>query len=271
MAFLPSGRNRSRALGIGSGKISMKQNEQQHPGLRRLWWIGLVLAVVVTPPNAVPAQDVSIAAPATKSELGEMIIVAGRQMVRDFPESSYNHKTRIDPTVGICEVDCSGFVAVVVKSVSPAHIESLPLKKSGRKRPLAEDFYAGFVQAAEGKLPGWKAIKHVGDAQPGDVLAWYKEDHKKGENTGHVMLIEERPVDEGDGRWRIRIIDSTSTPHAQDTRPTGKTGLGIGTIWLEVDTDRHIRGYRWKSKSGKLSEHPVAIGRAVKSIPGEQP
>lgn len=245
--------------------INMRRCQRHIGSFSRLTLIWLVFAVPAARPLAATAQVASVtSATQTKPELSEKIIAAGRKMVRDFPESSYSHKTRIDAAAGICEVDCSAFVATVVKSVSPGHIEGLPLKKSGRKRPLAEDFYAGFVQAAEGRLPGWEAVTGVSDARPGDVLAWYKEDHKQGENTGHVMLIEERPVDEGQGKWRVRIMDSTSTPHAQDTRPSGKSGMGSGTIWLDVDNTGQIRGYRWKSATGKLNENPIAIGRAVK-------
>ena len=237
-------------------------NGQRRQHLMRL---AALVAALMTGLAWAAAQSTTLAPPTRRatSDLGAKIVAAGQQMLADFPNSTYAHKTRIDRNQGVCEVDCSGFVATVLGQVAPQHVEVLPLKKAGRKRPLAEDFYAAFVLAEQGKLPGWQAVTQVGEARPGDVLAWYKEEHMKGENTGHVMLIAEPPIADGPGKWRIRVLDSTGTPHAQDTRPVGKTGLGSGTLWLDVDSSGRILGYHWKSKDGKLSEHPVAIGRAV--------
>jgi hypothetical protein len=200
---------------------------------------------------------------AKQSGLNERILAQARQMIAAFPTSSYNHKTNIDPARGICEVDCSGFVATVLSAVSPEHLKAIPLAKAGRKRPLAEDFYAAFAAAQPGHASLWQAVTQVAEAQPGDVIAWWKEEHKKGENTGHVMFIAEPPVLHKAGTWRIRILDSTATPHASDTRPEGTTGLGSGVIWLDVAASGSILGYHWKSATGRLNKHPVAIGRAV--------
>ncbi|HEY5311674.1 MAG TPA: hypothetical protein VIK18_04120 [Pirellulales bacterium] len=199
----------------------------------------------------------------TQSSLGERIVGQARHMLAAFPTSSYSHQTKIDPQRGVCEVDCSGFVATVLAAVSPQHVAVIPLRKAGRKRPLAEDFYAAFAAAEQGRIAGWRAIGQVSDARPGDVIAWWKEEHKKGENTGHVMIVAESPVLERPGQWRIRILDSTATPHGSDTRPKGTTGLGSGIIWLDTDPGGRILGYHWKSAGGKLNAHPVAIGRAT--------
>ena len=123
-------------------------------------------------------------------------------------------------------------------------------------RPLSRPGKAAF--------PAGKRSRRWPRHSPGDVIAWWKEEHKKGENTGHVMFIAEPPVLEQGRQWRIRILDSTASPHASDTRPEGKTGLGSGVIWLDVDASGRILGYHWKSATGQLNEHPVAIGRAVK-------
>ncbi|HWC89231.1 MAG TPA: hypothetical protein VG433_06240 [Pirellulales bacterium] len=244
---------------------------------RGRWWLVVVLAAAalplampvgaqqpaaVKPPTAARAGEAAHAKDA-QSKLGERIVGQARQMLAAFPTSSYSHTTKIDPQRGLCEVDCSGFVATVLTAVSPEHVAVIPLRKAGRKRPLAEDFYAAFAAAEQGRIAGWQTIGQVQDARPGDVIAWWKEEHKKGENTGHVMIVAESPVLERPGQWRIRIFDSTATPHASDTRPKGTTGLGSGTIWLDVGSDGRILGYHWKSASGKLNEHPVAIGRAV--------
>jgi hypothetical protein len=222
-------------------------------------------ALSVTAPSA-QAKDPPVLAnspvnQAAQQGLNALTLREAQQMLATFPNSSYNHKTHIDAQQGICEVDCSGFVATVLGKVSPGHLEAIP-KPTRRKRPLAEDFYAAFVKAASGELPGWQAVS-IENAQPADVLAWWKPEHQKGENTGHVMFIAEKPVAERAGQWRVRILDSTMSPHANDTRPQGKTGLGSGTIWLDTNAAGQILGYHWKSPRGKLNEFPVAIGRVV--------
>lgn len=234
----------------------------------RSWQIAVVcVAVSGAAPAGLFAQATADgsqpAAQGTSAGLNEPIVAQARQMLADFPKSSYSHTTRIDRERGVCEIDCSGFVAAVLRAVSPEHVQALPLAKAGRKRPLAEDFYAGFVTAAQGRLPGWQAVMHVEQARAGDLIAWWHEEHQKGENTGHVMIIAEPPALEQAGRWRIRVFDSTASPHGSDTRPEGTTGLGSGNVWLDVDASGRILGYRWKSAGGKLHEHRVAIGRAI--------
>ncbi|HEX3658661.1 MAG TPA: hypothetical protein VHV55_22910 [Pirellulales bacterium] len=245
---------------------------------RGKWSLIVVIAAAAARSAAMPAEAQQPAAikPSTaaragkaagakdaQSKLGERIVGQARQMLAAFPTSSYSHTTKIDPQRGVCEVDCSGFVATVLAAVSPEHVAVIPLRKAGRKRPLAEDFYAAFASTEQGRIVGWQAVGQVQDARPGDVLAWWKEEHKKGENTGHVMIIADSPVLERPGQWRIRILDSTATPHASDTRPKGTTGLGSGIIWLDTDSRGRILGYHWRSATGKLNEHPVAIGRAI--------
>jgi len=207
--------------------------------------------VIRRPPAASPATD----------PLDARVVAYGWQLIKAFPNSSYNHKTHIDVAERVCEVDCSGFVANVFAELSPKHVEAIRTVKK-RSRPLAEDFYATFAAASKTPIAGWRHVS-LAEARPGDVIAWYKEEHEKGENTGHVMILAEPPVLESPGKYRLHILDSTASPHASDTRPTGKTGLGAGIIWLDVDRAGEILGYHWKSAGGKLNVHPVAIGRPV--------
>jgi hypothetical protein len=78
------------------------------------------------------------------------------------------------------------------------------------------------------------------------------------------MLIAEQPVAESAERFRVRIIDSTLQGHAQDDRTnTGRSGIGQGTLWFEVDNRGRPIGYRWKSRTGTLHRAPIAIGRST--------
>jgi hypothetical protein len=197
---------------------------------------------------------------AAKLSVPQRLVAGARQMIADFKTTRYSHRTLIDRDHGICEVDCSGFLVALLRQTSPKHLRQIAAR---HKRPLAEDFYAAF-SATNGEGPsGWRSIKRLHDVEPGDVIAWLKEERQPGDNTGHVMLVEHKPTPDGPGQFRVRVLDSTAHGHASDSRPDGKSGIGGGTLWLEVDADGRPTGYRWKSRRGTLHAAPIAIGRAV--------
>jgi hypothetical protein len=201
------------------------------------------------------AQRVAVdAAPAKR------MLATGRQMISDFKVTRYSHKTFIDRDRSICEVDCSGFIVTLLRQTSPNHLRQIATR---HKRPLAEDFYETF-SPDEGDVPrGWKQIERMRDVEPGDIIAWIKLERESGDNTGHVVLVEEKPTADAPDQFRVRVLDSTAHGHGQDSRPEGKSGIGRGTIWLDVDDDGQPIGFRWKSRTGRLHEVPIAIGRAV--------
>jgi hypothetical protein len=190
----------------------------------------------------------------------ERVLATARQMVSDFKVTRYSHKTFIDRDRRICEVDCSGFLVAILKQTLPDHLRQITTR---HKRALAEDFYEAFAPA-EGDVPrGWKSIERMQDVEPGDIIAWKKLDREPGDNTGHVVLVEEKPTADSPAQFRVRVLDSTVHGHGHDSRPEGKSGIGRGTIWLGVNDDGQPIGFRWKSKNGRLHEVPIAIGRAV--------
>jgi hypothetical protein len=209
---------------------------------------------------AVRADD----APATiahEKTLSGLLTGEAQRMIAEYPDTRYSHKTQIDKSQGICEVDCSGFIVTLLKHKAPKHLESI---STIHKRPLAEDFFTAFAPKEGAPARGWKRVEQLADARPGDVLAWVKLDRVEGDNTGHVMLIAERPIPELPERFRVRVYDSTLHGHAHDERTnSGRSGIGQGTLWLEVDNRGRPIGYRWKSRTGKLQVVPIAIGRAV--------
>jgi hypothetical protein len=197
---------------------------------------------------------------ADKPLLSDRLVAEAKRMISQYKETRYSHKTYIDPERGICEVDCSGFLVAILKEVAPEHLRIIPTK---HKRPLAEDFYNIFAAPDAETARGWRRVRRLADAEPGDIIAWLKLDREPGDNTGHVMLIAEKPVADPNGAYRVRILDSTKSPHGHDTRAEGTTGIGRGTIWLETDDRGRLVGYHWKLRDGKLHEVPIIIGRAV--------
>jgi hypothetical protein len=181
-------------------------------------------------------------------------------MVSDFKVTRYSHKTLIDRERSICEVDCSGFLVTLLRQTSPDHLRQIA---TTHKRPLAEDFYNTFAPDEREMPRGWKQIERMRDVEPGDIIAWIKLERELGDNTGHVLLVEEKPTADSPDQFRVRVLDSTAHGHGHDSRPEGKSGIGRGTIWLDVDDDGQPIGFRWKSRNGRLHEVPIAIGRAV--------
>ena len=106
---------------------------------RGLCWT-LALPLVVVNSVWVAAEPATrIAAEATPAQ---KLLAAARQMVGDFKVTRYSHKTLIDRTRGICEVDCSGFIVALLKQTSRVHLRQIV---TTHKRPLAEDFYQAFA------------------------------------------------------------------------------------------------------------------------------
>ncbi|MBH9576610.1 hypothetical protein [Inhella proteolytica] len=121
--------------------------------------------------------------------------------------------------------------------------------------------YVGLIQ--QGK--GFTEIHALNLAQPGDVLAWWVVGSS---SNDHAMLIEEvrwntlktypgglpnsNPALVGTQYVEVRVIDSSSDTHTQDTRFVMKdgvltpiAGLGGGTIGLLLDANLRVIGRTW--------------------------
>jgi hypothetical protein len=136
--------------------------------------------------------------------------------------------------------------------------------QDGRKRPLAMDYEKGFAKAPE-KADGngrWQQVVRLIDARPGDVIAWRREKPKPG-NTGHVVIVDQRPVVEEDGLVRVVVIDSTTKPQVDDTRAKGTSGIGRGTMWFTVDKEGRAVGSVRGSRTAKPKIEATSIGRAL--------
>lgn len=226
--------------------------------------IGLALLWLSAAPTPASAADTDGSQPVS---LSDRVDAEARRVLSNVKTTSYSHTTHVDESQGLYQVDCSGFVDLLFKAVSPKQLKDLKARHS-HKRPLADDYEQAFEEApAKPNSSGWEHIERIGDAVPGDILAWKNPAHKTGEhtNTGHVVVIDERPVPAGERVYRVRVIDSTASPHGSDTRPEGQSGVGRGVIWLITDAAGKPLGYRWKNPRGPIHEVPMAIGRAVGS------
>jgi hypothetical protein len=195
---------------------------------------------------------------ASKSVYDEaMRILSGIQATK------YVHVTDIDEKEGRYYCDCSGFVGYVLNRTVANDDHKGPLH-NGDRRPVAAEFERGF-EAAPTKPERsalWQQVVRVEDARPGDVIAWRLEVPKPND-TGHVIIVAERPEVEKDGLVKVRAIDSTVLPSADITSDKGKTGIGRRTMWFTVDKDGRPTGYIRGSRSAKPKTDAISIGRAL--------
>src|SRR5262249_25129600 len=108
----------------------------------------------------------------------------------------------------------------------------------------------------------WQQIPRVADARPGDVIAW-RHEVPKPNNTGHVVIVDKKPVVEKDGLVRMDIIDSTTLPSADITADKGKTGIGRRTMWFKVDSDGRAVSYVRGKRTAAPKTEAISIGRAL--------
>jgi hypothetical protein len=246
--------------------------------------VALALAILV---GSAAGRDVPRADRAANAAARGIHGEANR-ILESIRTTKYQHRTEIDEKKREYLCDCSGFVGYVLnRSVGADGSGALG---DGRKRPLAMD-YEKFFAAAPTKAPSpyhlpkgegdkgtlpkrlpkgegfarWQRIERLADARPGDIIAWRHEKPKPG-NTGHVIIVDQRPGLEDDGLVRVVFIDSTTRPMANDTRAKGTSGIGRGTMWFKIDEQgraiAHVRGAR----GTKPTTEKISIGRALPAV-----
>lgn len=184
---------------------------------------------------------------------------AERQLSR-MTSSTYSHDTSIDEENGTYEYDCSGFVGYALSRADPCAFRVLL-----HERPNAAQFYYHLVKFTD--VPGkgaWMRVATPLELLPGDIIVWLKPDDSDAKSTGHIMVVagepERNPLREGE--ILVRVIDSTTSGHADDTRVSGQTGLGKGMIGIMTDRSGLPTGYFWRGGESKiLQETEMAFAR----------
>jgi hypothetical protein len=231
--------------------------------MKRYWVIGCAsLSLFVVTCELLVARDVpktdGAANAATQAVHDEAMLILG-----SIKSTEYRHKASIDEKKGTYYCDCSAFVGYVLNRTVAKDDTKGPFH-DGRKKPLARDYEKGFAKAPEkaDEKGGWQQIARVADALPGDIIAW-RHEKPLPNNTGHVVIVDQKPVVEKDGLVRMGVIDSTTLPSSDITKDKGKSGIGRRTMWFKVDSDgravAHVRG----SHTSKPKVESISIGRAL--------
>jgi hypothetical protein len=193
----------------------------------------------------------------------EQVFDEATRILNGIKVTKYKHETDIDEAKGVYYCDCSGFVGYVLKQTVAKDDPQGPLS-NGKKRPTAMEFEKAFAAAPATAEDGghWQKVERLMDARPGDVIAWRHEVPKPG-NTGHVVIVGERPTTDDDGLVRVVVIDSTTKPQVDDTRAAGTSGIGRGSMWFKVDESGKPVSYLRGSKKAEPKSEAISIGRAL--------
>ncbi len=252
----------------------MKRNLRQ-PAFNAPVFKALLLALAVSLLAIGPSRRVVAEQPAPP-QVREAV-----RLVRGVSASTSEYQHAIGPVVwpgeesgkrAACRTDCSGFINALLKHTYQFSDEQLSAMLQAR-RPLAKHYYAAIAAAH-----GFQAIASLQQAQAGDIIAVRYTNSKKGENTGHVMLMSgtprQRPASEpvvaGTLQWEVPVIDESESGHGlHDTRHLSeggfRDGLGAGVLRIYTDAAGKIVGHSWsvtrKSKFRSQSDRPLVIGR----------
>ena len=211
-------------------------------------------------PSAIPAaMPVSPPTAAARKALAAIASVREKTKV-----ARYQHRTQVRVREGLFAWDCSGMMAWVLARSAPRALATI-----GRPRPVARDFVrvsrrTPFVRARG----GWQRIPRIVDARPGDVFSWERPADWGPGNTGHVGFVAEapRPIPGVPNAYVVRVIDSTSVAHDNDTRVgTTDGGLGEGDLLFLTDALGAGTHYGWHGLRTRyvVSTH-IEIARLVR-------
>jgi hypothetical protein len=139
-------------------------------------------------------------------------------------------------------------------------------KEPNQPRPRAFKYYEFFTSPTLESTGGWQRIHSLPEARRGDILAWRfpKIDIEEGKNTGHVVFVAETPALIDPGTFAVRVYDSASGPHFDDTRGNGAgqfhSGVGSGFINFKIDERGCPKSFQF-APSDPFRTLPIAIAR----------
>ena len=196
----------------------------------------------------------------------QKVLATVRYIEKNLKTSHYQALTRIDVNQGKFNFDCSGMVGWILNGSAPqASAEVSKKTPSYQSRPIVANFVKT-LQSIQSNKPtlGWRRVLRIADARPGDVIAWPTPSWYPSSASGHMGIVAEKPV-KVQGGYLVRIADSTSYPHGNDTR-NGGSGFGYGTIFVTVDPktgEGTGQGWTGRYSTATVIRTPVVVGRPL--------
>jgi len=149
--------------------------------------------------------------------------------------------SHFDTSHGVYVVDCSTYVDNILETTHPDAYSTL-INSSGSEKPTTKEYY-NFFSKLNDDSDNWNKVDNVKELRPGDILVF----RYKGSRTGgHVMVVMNTPK-KTTNSYTIRVADSASSGHSQDTRAGHNSGIGIGTLQLKINPKTgEPSAYAWK-------------------------
>ncbi len=192
----------------------------------------------------------------TESDRRKSVAEAAALIVANTRHTRYQHDPFIDPATGTYNLDSAAFVSLVLRDRAPKQYAEIP-GQPGWPCPRASDYFDFLASLAfDGKdgwtrsyevdgaavaemTFGWRALARLSDVRPGDVIAWCFSRPEPGGDTGHVLLVAERPQPVRGDVLAVRVFDASRVPHFDDSRTWDKEGceggVGQGAVLFQVD------------------------------------
>ena len=208
------------------------------------------------------------------------VAAAAALIVRSTRHTRYQHEPAIDPETGTYNLDCAEFVSYVLRGVTPEHYARIP-KEPERPCPRAFE-YCDYLQSltfdntngwrrsyeldaavVHEAVQGWRRVDRLSEVRRGDVLAWRFARWSAEGDTGHVLLVAEKPAPMVRGVIAVRVYDSSRIPHFEDSREGGgdfEGGVGMGTLLFRVGRTGAPNAVQF-APSGGFHALPIVIGR----------
>ncbi len=194
------------------------------------------------------------------SSIGEHMVRFVHNTISTLRYTAYKlGGTHFDRSKGVYIIDCSDYVDHLLQVSNPAAYSSL-VHSTGSDKPTTEHYYHFFTGLTYKPRHYWNKIDYVKELQPGDILVFRNNKNSHTGVSGHVMVVMNKPTRIQDA-FMVRVTDSASSGHSQDTRLPHTSGIGIGTMKIKVDPDTgEPSAYAWKL--GSTFEHHVNFAMA---------
>lgn len=170
--------------------------------------------------------------------------------------------SHFDTNRGVYIVDCSNFVDHILQHVSP-HAYSSLVSATGAESPASQQYYNFFKELSAEDNNYWNKVENVENLLPGDILVFRYKNARGNQTGGHVMVVMDKPIGNNDS-YLVKVADSASSRHSNDTRQYNESGIGIGTLLLKAN---HATGrpqaYAWAQNSYWHNNVTFAMARPV--------
>ncbi len=192
------------------------------------------------------------------------ILFQARQILSNLRSTQYSHRPMVDAKTGTYRLDCSALAEYLIRFSSAQALTMVAADAGHRRR--AKNFYDTIANAPLIQYSsGWQIIPSLLSARPGDFIVWRKNPMPPKGDTGHILMVMQKPVRESQTRVRVAVLDASRSGHAHDTRKPGDSGVGTGTMWFRVDGHGAPVAVYWSNPLASPKVYTTVIGRVVEA------